>query len=37
MRLLRTFLHRKPGYSGEPPVQERAEDIRTANGRFEPR
>jgi len=37
MRVLRTFLRGKSGYSHKPPVKESAEDIRPANGRLEPR
>ena len=37
MRVLRTFLRGKSGYSHERPVKESAEDIRAANGRLEPR
>jgi hypothetical protein len=37
MRVLRTFLRGKSGYSHKRPVKESAEDIRPANGRLEPR
>jgi hypothetical protein len=37
MRVLRTFLRRKSGYSRQRPVKESAEDICPANGRLEPR
>ena len=37
MRVLRTFLRGKSGYSRQRPVEESAEDIRAANGRLEPR
>jgi len=37
MRVLRTFLRGKSGYSRERPAKESAEDVRPANGRLEPR
>jgi hypothetical protein len=37
MRVLRTFLRGKSGYSHKPPVKESAKNIRAANGRLEPR
>ena len=37
VRVLRTFLCGKSGYSHKPPIKESSEDIRAGNGRFEPR
>jgi hypothetical protein len=37
VRVLRTFLRGKPGYSHKPPVKESTKNIRAADGRLEPR